>query len=94
MSQGTFDIENIALLARLRLTEAEKKRLGGHLNTIIEYIDQLNELDTSQVEPTSHVLPIHNVLREDVEARRFPEQDYLSKAPAQKKNHYEVPKII
>ncbi len=91
---ATFDIDHIALLARLRLTDAEKDRLGKQMETIIGYIDQLNQLDTANVEPTSHVIPIHNVFREDVETQPFPEKDYLSLAPAEKKHHYEVPQII
>lgn len=91
---GKFDIDRIAELARLRLTDAEKERLGGHLDTIIHYIDKLNELDTTNVAPTSHVLPIQNVFRDDVEEKRFPQKDYLAQSPAHKKGHYEVPKII
>ncbi len=92
---GKFDIDHIAALARLKLTDAEKQRLGGHLETIIDYIDQLNKLDTDNVEPTSHVIPIKNVFREDApDPGAFPNQDLLDLAPAQKKRHYEVPKII
>ncbi len=89
-----FDIDHIALLARLRLTHAEKDKLGRQMETILGYIDQLNQLDTADVEPTSHVIPIHNVFREDEETKPFPEKDYLSLAPAEKKHHYEVPQII
>ena len=87
---GKFNIDHIASLARLKLTEDEKERLGGHLETIIEYIDQLDKLDTSNVEPTSHVLPIRNVFRED----ELKTHDNLSLAPSNKKGHYEVPKVI
>ena len=91
---GKFNIDHIASLARLKLTEDEKERLGGHLETIIEYIDQLDKLDTSNVEPTFHVLPIRNVFREDELKNRFPDHDNLSLAPSNKKGHYEVPKVI
>ncbi|MCH8157566.1 MAG: Asp-tRNA(Asn)/Glu-tRNA(Gln) amidotransferase subunit GatC [Nitrospinae bacterium] len=87
-----FDIDKIAQLARLKLTDAEKERLGGHLGQIIEYIDQLNKLDTADVEPTSHVLPIHNVFREDKVSRS--DADYLASSPSHRDGHYEVPKII
>lgn len=89
-----FNIDHTALLARLRLTDAEKDRLGRQMETIIGYIDQLNELNTADVEPTSHVIPIHNVFREDRESKPFPEKDHLALAPAEKKHHYEVPQII
>ncbi len=91
---GKFDIDHIALLARLRLSQAEKERLGRHLDQIIEYIDQLGELDTSQVEPTSHVLPIQNVFRADEPDGQLPRKDFLALAPAGRKSHYEVPKIL
>lgn len=94
MPQTNVDIESIALLARLKLTAEESEKLGRQFHQIVEYIDQLNQLDTEHVEPTSHVLPIHNVLRDDEVSRRFPEADYLSLAPAHDKGHYEVPQII
>ena len=88
-----IDIKKVAQLARLRLTDAESDRLGKHLEQIVYYIDQLNELDTSNVEPTSHVLPIHNVFREDKVCKPA-DLDYLANSPAHSKGHYEVPKII
>jgi aspartyl-tRNA(Asn)/glutamyl-tRNA(Gln) amidotransferase subunit C len=91
---GKFDIDHMALLARLRLSDSEKDRLSGQMATIIEYIDHLNQLDTSKVEPTSHAIPLQNVFREDEKKNNFPESDYLELAPAQKKRHYEVPQII
>ena len=91
---GKFNIDNIAQLARLKLTDAEKERLGRHLEQIIEYIDQLNRLDTEDVEPTSHVLPIHNVFREDEVSQSGATPDYLTGSPSHQKGHYEVPKII
>lgn len=88
-----IDINKIAQLARLKLTKAESNRLGFHLEQIIEHIDQLNQLDTANVEATSHVLPIQNVFRED-EVSISPDVDYLAGSPSHNKDHYEVPKII
>ena len=88
-----IDINKIAQLARLKLTDDDIDRLGKHLEQIIEYIDQLNKLDTSNVEPTSHVLPLHNVFRED-KVSKLTDVDYLAGSPAHNKGHYEVPKII
>ena len=88
-----IDIKKIAQLARLKLTDIESDRLGKHLEQIIEYIDQLNMLDTSNVQPTSHVLPIHNVFRDDKVCKPT-DVDYLAGSPAHNKGHYEVPKII
>ena len=84
----------MALLARLRLSDSEKDRLGEQMETIIEYIDHLSQLDTSEVEPTSHAIPLQNVFREDEKKQNFPGNDTLGLAPAQKKRHYEVPQII
>ncbi len=94
MSSEAHDIEKIALLARLSLTASEKDKLGKQFHQIVDYIDQLNRLDTDNVEPTSHVLPLHNVLREDEARKIFSETDYLKQAPRQDKGHYEVPKIL
>jgi aspartyl-tRNA(Asn)/glutamyl-tRNA(Gln) amidotransferase subunit C len=94
MSSDSFDIEKIALLARLKLTEEEQTRLGQQFKGILEHIDQLNQLDTKNVEPTSHVLPLQNVFREDEVKTVFEDGKYLSLAPRQDKGHYEVPQII
>ncbi|MBI4382411.1 MAG: Asp-tRNA(Asn)/Glu-tRNA(Gln) amidotransferase subunit GatC [Nitrospinae bacterium] len=89
-----FDIQHIAALARLNLNESEREKFARQLDQIVAYIDQLNELDTSGVEPMFHVLPLHNVFREDEERKVFPESDYLSGAPRRDKGHYEVPQIL
>lgn len=89
-----FDIQHIAALARLNLNESEREKFARQLDQIVAYIGQLNELDTSGVEPMSHVLPLRNVFREDDARKIFPESDYLSGAPRQDKGHYEVPQIL
>ena len=88
-----IDINKIAKLARLKLTEAERDQLGEYLEQVIGYIDQLNQLDTTNIEPTSHVLPVYNIFRDD-EVLESAEIDYLASAPSNNKGHYEVPKII
>ena len=88
-----IDIQKIAKLARLKLTEIESDKLDGYLEQVVDYIDQLNQLDTSNVQPTSHVLPVNNVFRDD-EASKSKNIDYLTGAPSNNKGHYEVPKII
>ena len=95
MSEKKINIEHIAALARLKLAATEKKRLEVDLIKILEYIEQLNSLDTSKVEPTSHVLPIQNVFRDDVKDRSFGNPKHLLKAaPKSHEGHYEVPQII
>ncbi len=88
------DVEHVALLARLAITEAEKDTFTQQLNVILEYIDQLNELDTSGVPPTSHVLAMQNVLREDQVGPSLPVEKVLGNAPATKNACFLVPKII
>ena len=88
-----IDTQKIAKLARLKLTEIESDKLDGYLEQVVDYIDQLKQLDTSNVQPTSHVLPVHNVFRDD-KASKSKNIGYLNGAPSNNKGHYEVPKII
>jgi len=88
-----IDTQKIAKLARLKLTKTESEKLDGYLEQVIDYIDQLNQLDTSNVQPTSHVLPVHNVFRTD-ETSKSKNIGFLTGAPSSNKGHYEVPKII
>ena len=88
-----IDTQKIAKLARLKLTKTESEKLDGYLEQVIDYIDQLNQLDTSNVQPTSHVLPVHNVFRND-ETSKSKNIGFLTGAPSSNKGHYEVPKII
>jgi len=88
-----IDTQKIAKLARLKRTEIERDKLDGYLEQVVDYIDQLNQLDTSNIQPTSHVLPVHNVFRDD-EGSKSKNIDYLTGAPSNNKGHYEVPKIL
>ncbi len=69
MKITTDRVRRVADLARLELAPGEEGALTGQLNAILEYMDQLSEVDTTGVEPTSHVLPLTNVMRDDVVAR-------------------------
>ena len=89
-----MDIEHVAKLARLKLTDAEKKQFSNQMGTIIKYIEKLNELDTENVEPTAHVLGLENVFRNDIATNPLTDQDPINDSPAHSKGHYEVPKII
>ena len=88
------EIEHIALLARLSLSEEEKELFGIQLSSILDYMDKLNELDTSNIEPTSHVLSLSNVMRGDILTPSIPREDALMNAPASTEKFYRVPKII
>ena len=88
------DVRTVAALARLRFSKEEERVLMVKLNGILKYMEKLNELDTEEVEPTSHVLPMVNAFRPD-EAVQFPSLEELqSVAPDQHGTHYRVPKII
>ena len=82
------------MLARLSLTEEEKERFGVQLSSILDYMEKLNELDTENIEPTSHVISLSNVMREDVPRDSIPRKDALSNAPDRTDAFYRVPKII
>lgn len=95
MGKGVkIEIGHVALLARLALTEEEERRFGDQLNTILEYIGKLNELNTSEIPPTSHVLEIQNVMREDIVRPSISKEKALSNAPDKTEDFYRVPKII
>ena len=88
------DVEHIAELARLEFNEGEKQRLTQELNEILKYMEKLNELDTSTVEPLSHVIDLSNVFREDVVKPSIPAEEALKNAPAKKDTFFKVPKVI
>jgi aspartyl-tRNA(Asn)/glutamyl-tRNA(Gln) amidotransferase subunit C len=89
-----MEIGDIALLARLELSDKEKDLFSRQLGSIIKYIEKLNELDTARVEPTAHVLPLHNVFREDEVQPSLPREMALQNAPERNEQFYRVPKII
>ena len=89
-----MDIEHVAKLARLKLTDTEKEKFSKQIETIIKHIEKLNKLDTQNVEPTAHVMGLNNVFREDLPAKHLTDHDPINDSPAHSKGHYEVPKII
>ena len=89
-----MDIEHLAKLACLKLTDAEKEKFSNQMGTIIKYIEKLSELNTDNVEPTAHVLGLNNVFREDAATKPLTDQVPIKDSPANSKGHYEVPKII
>ncbi len=88
------DVEHIASLARLSFSEEEKIRLTEQMNEILRYMEQLNRLDTTNVEPLSHVIALSNVFREDVMRPSLPREEILSNAPARSEAFFKVPKVI
>jgi len=67
-----MDIEKVARLSRLELSEQERETFGNQLEQILTYMEQLNRLDTAGIEPTSHAIPVYNAFREDETNLRFP----------------------
>jgi aspartyl-tRNA(Asn)/glutamyl-tRNA(Gln) amidotransferase subunit C len=88
------DVEHVAELARLELTAAEKEQFITQLNSILTYIDKLNELDTRDVEPTSHVIPMSNVWRDDELRASLDRAKALHNAPEESHFFFKVPRII
>lgn len=87
-------VKHVAHLARLAITEEEAEMFTSQLDAIITFAEQLNELDTSNVEPTSHVLDMKNIMREDVPEQGLPREEVLKNAPDHKDGQVRVPSIL
>ena len=87
-------IEYVGILAKLELSEEEKEQAKKDMGSMLDYIDKLNELDTSNVEPMSHVFPVHNVFREDVVVNGDDRENILKNAPEEKDGSFVVPKTV
>ena len=87
-------IEYVGVLAKLELSAGEKEKAKQEMAKMLDYFDMLNDLDTSGVEPMSHVFPINNVFREDVVVNGDDSENMLLNAPAKKDNYFAVPKVI
>lgn len=88
------EVTHVAHLARLALTDEEVQKFTQQLDAIITYAEQLNELDTENVEPTSHVLNMKNVMREDISEKGLPVEEVLKNAPEHEDGQIKVPSII
>lgn len=87
-------IEYVGILAKLELSHGEKERAKEDMGSMLDYIDKLNELDTTGVEPMSHVFPVQNVFREDVVTNGDDSENILKNAPAKRNNMFEVPRTL
>lgn len=88
------EVEHVALLARLYLSEEEKEAYTQQLGAILDYMERLNTLDTQGVEPTAHVLPLRNVFREDAVRPGLPREKTLAGAPAAREGQFKVPRVV
>jgi len=94
MNISKDQVEGVAKLARLSMTPAELQQCSEQLSGILTYVEKLNELDTKNTEPTSHVLPLSNVFREDHLAPSLSADAVLGNAPEKDGRFFRVPKII
>jgi aspartyl-tRNA(Asn)/glutamyl-tRNA(Gln) amidotransferase subunit C len=88
------DVEHVAELARLSFSPAEKARLTEQLNSVLAYMEQLNRLDTTGVEPLAQVVPLENALRDDVRTPGVAREEALRNAPARTEKFFTVPKVL
>jgi len=88
------DVEHVARLARLELSDADKERMRRELDSILSYIDKLRALDTEGVEPTAHAIPMTNVMRDDMPRPSLPQDVMLANAPERSGEFFRVPRII
>ncbi len=87
------DVEHVAKLARLELTEEEKEKFTGQLGAVLEYVNQMNEVDTSNVEPMAHAIDFSNVMREDKVYYEQTKEELMANAPYEENGFFRVPKI-
>lgn len=87
------DVEHVAKLARLELSEEEKVKFSKQLGDILKYVEQMNKVDTTNIEPMSHAIPIVNVMREDKVVTEQTKEELMANAPSKEDGFFRVPKI-
>lgn len=87
-------IDYVGILAKLELSDEEKEQAKKDMGSMLDYIDKLNELDTTGVEPMSHIFPVQNVFREDVVVNGDNSEDMLRNAPEERDGMYVVPQTF
>jgi aspartyl-tRNA(Asn)/glutamyl-tRNA(Gln) amidotransferase subunit C len=88
------EVEHVAQLARMALTSQDLERVGTELNRILEHFNRLQELDTEDVAPTSHAIPMTNVFREDQVGESLSVEDVVENAPERSDDFFKVPRIV
>ncbi len=94
MSITVKDVQHVAKLARLQLSPEEEATFTEQMNAILQYAEKLNELDTENVKPTTHVLQVSNVMREDVVKKSLTQEEALLNAPEEEDGHFKVPAVL
>ena len=93
-SLSIAEVEHVALLSRLRLTEEEKQRLTVDLNVILTRFESLEQLDTTDIPPTSHAMALENVFREDLTRPSLARDEALREAPEARDEFFVVPRVV
>ena len=88
------DLENVAVLSRLRVPEDKQETYIQQMDAILTYMDNLSEVDTENVKPTTYALPMSNVFREDEVKPSLPREAALSNAPLKENGYSKVPKVL
>jgi aspartyl-tRNA(Asn)/glutamyl-tRNA(Gln) amidotransferase subunit C len=94
MALSIKEVEHVALLARLTLSGKEKEEFAGQLSLILDYANRLNDVNTDNIEPLAHILPVFNVFRDDTVTPGSPRDEILSNGPLVEDGQYKVPKIV
>ncbi len=94
MSISQEEVKKVANLARLDITEKEEQEFVGQLNAILEYFDQLSELNTDEVEPTTRAIDVSNIMRTDVQKTYEDRESLLDSAPSRDDDFFKVPQIM
>lgn len=94
MKLSAADVEHVALLARLDLTEGEREQYASELSRILDYVEQLSELDTTGVAPTAHPLPVADIFRADAVQPGLSNEQALANAPGKEEGCFLVPQIV
>ncbi len=87
------DVKHVAKLARLELTEEETEKYSKQLGEILKYVEQMNEVDTTGIEPMPHAIPVYNVMREDIIKYDNTKEEMMANAPFEEDGFFRVPKI-
>jgi aspartyl-tRNA(Asn)/glutamyl-tRNA(Gln) amidotransferase subunit C len=87
-------VKHVAVLSRLALDETRQRKFAGQLETILDYVAKISEVDVTGIEPLAHALPIHNVFREDVVEPSLPLEKVLMNAPETDGPFFKVPKVL
>lgn len=90
---STDDVKHVAKLARLELTEEEIDKYSKQLGSILKYVEQMNEVDTTGIEPMPHAIPVYNVMRKDIVKYEQTKEEMMANAPFEEDGFFRVPKI-